>query len=184
MKTLLIYYSFTGNNEALARKLHDRLQCDMFRIEEAGRRRSISIFFDLIFKRRPKLKEYTLHLEAYDHIVLVSPIWAGKLSTPMQTFLMRESGRIRSYSFISLCGGLDGQRQKISDYLASILPAKPAIVEELWVNDLLPDEQKNSVKYTTPYRIKEPDWRIFNAKLGAFVNAINLKVSERSNVPT
>ncbi len=184
MKTLVIYYSLTGNNDALARKLSDKLQCDIFRIEETSRRYKISILLDLIFKRQPKLKPYSLHVEKYDHLVFVAPVWAGNIATPMQTFLLREAQRIHDYSFISLCSGVPGQSQKIIDYLVTILPTKPDVLEELCINDLLPPEQKDKIKYTTPYRVKESDWKVFNSRLASFVNAVNLHMAVQSDVTT
>jgi len=182
MKTLVIYYSLTGNNDALARKLSERLQCDLFRIEETSRRYKISILFDLIFKRQSKLKPCSLPIETYDHLVFVAPVWAGKIATPMQTFLLQQSQRINDYSWISICSGVQGQSQKIIDYLATILQKEPAVVDELWINDLLAPEQKDKIKYTTPYRVKESDWKVFNSRLASFVNAVSLHMAVRSDV--
>ena len=46
MKTLIVYYSFTQNNEALARMLQTRLDCEMLKIETVKRRSTFSIFLD------------------------------------------------------------------------------------------------------------------------------------------
>ena len=178
MKTLIVYYSFTGNNQALAFKLRERLQCDILRIEETGGRTGLSILLDLIFKRRSKLKKYNVQLKDFDNIVLVAPVWAGAIGTPMQAFLQQEKQNIRQYSFITVCSGAPGQREKISGALQSIVGVKPSLVEELWVNDLLPAEKKNKIRYTTPYRVKDGDWRVFNPKLAHFVNALNVITPE------
>jgi flavodoxin len=55
MKTLIIYYSFSGNNEVLAQELQKRLDCDLQKIVELKPRKSIDILFDLIFKRTSKI---------------------------------------------------------------------------------------------------------------------------------
>ena len=172
MKTLIAYYSFTGNNEALVDQLQKRLSCDVLRIEEEKKRTNISILLDLIFKRRPRLKKYDPEISAYDNIILVAPIWAGKIGSPMLSFLRREKNNIRYYAFITLCGGVTGQKEKIRHFLESNMNTAPITVEELWVNDLLTPEKRDQIKFTTPYRIKPEDWAILNPKIEGFVQAI------------
>ena len=180
VKTLIVYYSFTGNNEALAFQLQDRLACDILRIEEKKKRRGISILFDLIFKRRPRLEKYSIDWPAYQNFIFVAPIWAGKIGTPMLTFLQQERNNIRDYSFITLCGGAAGQKDKIQDFLASTQKFRPLAVEELWVNDLLKPEQREQIKYTTGYRVKVEDWVVFDQKIRNFLKALSPLLAERS----
>ena len=181
MKTIIVYYSFTGNNEALVQELKERLGCDTVRIQTVKKRTSASILLDLIFKRSPKLKEYNIPFSDHPHLILIAPVWAGNIATPMQAFLKNEKRNILNYSFITLCGGVAGQKEKISEYLKSILLSKPTAIEELWVNDLLLPEQKDKIKFTTPYRVKEEDWKVFNPKIDAFINAVT--VSTAGSVP-
>lgn len=182
MKTLIVYYSFTGNNEALVQKLRERMDCDVIRIQAVKKRTNLSILLDLIFKRSPKLQEYNIPFSGRTHLILIAPVWAGKIATPMQSFLKNEKRNILNYSFITLCSGVVGQKERITEYLNSTLLHKPAAVEELWVNDLLPPEQKNKIKFATPYRVKEEDWKVFNAKLDAFVTAVTVSASDKMPV--
>lgn len=182
MKTLIVYYSFTGNNEALMLKLQERLNCDAIRIQTVRKRNGSSILWDIIFKRSPKLQAYNIPFSDYEHLVLVAPVWAGKIATPMQTFLKTEKKNILSYSFITLCGGAAGQKKKIDEYLKSTLLSKPRAVEELWVNDLLRPEQKDTIKFTTAHRVKEDDWHVFNAKLDDFVAMVADSPTEKVHV--
>lgn len=179
MKTLIVYYSFTGNNEALVQKLRERIDCDVIRIQAAKKRTNLSILLDLIFKRSPRLREYTIPFSDYRHLILVAPVWAGKVATPMQTFLKNERRNILNYSFITLCSGVAGQKQKITEYLKSTMLRKPTAVEELCVNDLLLPEQKDKIKFTTGYRVREDDWKVLNAKLAAFVAALTVSMSDK-----
>jgi Flavodoxins len=173
MKTLIAYYSFTGNNEALARKIHQRLQCDILRIEEERKRRNISILLDLVFNRTSRLKKYDFHISSYETVILMAPIWAGKIGTPLRSFLAQENNNIKNYSFITLCSGVADQKEKIIRSLTSVMNNTAVAVEELWINDLLPREQKDNIKYTTPYRIKEADWKNFDAKIDAFLKSLD-----------
>ena len=178
----MVYYSFSTNNLALARHLKERLQCDELAIEEEKKRSGFSIFLDLIFKRRPKLKRYTTDVSAYDNFILIAPIWAGKIAMPMLSFLQQERKNIRRYAFITLCGGVAGQKEKIEDFLASTMETRPVVVEELWVNDLLTPEKRDKVKYTTPYRVQAEDWQIFGPKIDRFIKAAIPSVAKKVEI--
>lgn len=172
MKLLIVYYSFTGNNEALARKLGEVMECDTLRIEEKKKRTNASFALDVIFKRRPKLKEYDVDLSAYDHIILVAPVWAGMIATPMQSFARQEAGNLKRYSVIALCGGADGQKENIRTFLESTMLWKPLLVEELRVSDIL--SHKDTIKSKIPYKVKADDLEVFNPKIEAFLSALGV----------
>ena len=176
MKTLIVYYSFSSNNELLASHLQQRLGCDLYKIEEMKPRNGITIFLDLLFKRTPKIRECSIQLDTYDHFVLIAPVWAGKIAPPMKSFLEREKASINSYSFITLCGGREGQKEWITSELTRILYTEPEKVTELWVNDLLDEKQKNTVKSSSGYRIDAKDLEFFSTEVDDFIE--RLQVSE------
>ena len=97
----------------------------------------------------------------------------------MQTFLEDEKHNIPEYSFITLCGGVAGQKQKIAEYLKSTLLREPVALEELWVSDLLVAGQKD---LDTPhYSVKKEDLYIFKPEIDAFLKAVSVS-TERSPV--
>ena len=70
MKTLIVFYSLTQNNEKVARELQRRLGCDIWRIKEKKNRKRLSIFLDVFFKRIPTIEPVTINLSRYEHIIL------------------------------------------------------------------------------------------------------------------
>ena len=54
MKTLVISYSFTGNNGKLANKLAQSIYADYSVLKENNRRTIFTILLDVIFNRTPK----------------------------------------------------------------------------------------------------------------------------------
>lgn len=168
MKTLIAYYSFTQNNEKLAQHLQKQLNCDMARIETVRRRTSFSILLDLMFRRVPEIKPMPYYLNDYDQAIFIAPIWAGKIAMPMRSFMAKEKSKIKHYSFVTLCGGSPGQKEKIKDELVTIVGKEPDKLVELWVNDLLPAEQKNTVKYTSGFRIGKNGFDKFESQLKDF----------------
>lgn len=171
MKSIIVYYSNTHNNELLAYDLQKRLSCDLLKIEETGKRTGLTILLDLLFNRKPKLKDHRVSLESYSDFIFVAPIWASKIASPLRSFLLNEKQHIKSYSFISLCGGIEGQVDKIRKELKTILQHDPTLVTELWIDDLLTADKKNTVKYTSSYRVLPADLEKFKAKIDEFVSS-------------
>jgi flavodoxin len=172
MKTLIVYYSFTGNNEILANMLQEKLGCDILKITEQKKRNMLTIMLDVLFNRRPKIESYDLSVMEYDQLILVSPIWAGKVAPPLNTFLHDERTKIDQYSFITVCGGgNDGQKEKVTQELTKVVQRKPHAVLELWLKDLA-GKQINSIKDATAQKIQLHDLNFFNDKISEFLRSI------------
>ena len=45
---------------------------------------------DLLFGRLPRIERCEAALDAYDHVVMVAPVWASKLASPLGSFIARE----------------------------------------------------------------------------------------------
>ena len=172
MKTIIVYYSHSANNESLARELKQRFGCDIVKIEEQKRRTSFTILLDLIFRRDAKIQKPDVFLSDYNTVIFISPIWDAKIATPLKSYIKMEKNNINNYAFITVCSGREGQRKMITDQLTQLIGKEPIIVTELVINDLLPAEQKNKIKYTTPYRIKKPDLQVFKKDIQQFVNTV------------
>jgi flavodoxin len=170
MKNLIVYYSFTNNNEKLAEYLTGQLRCERIRLTTVKKRNGFSILLDLVFHRKPKVNTIPVLLKDYDHIIFVAPIWAGRIATPLRSFLTDHCQDIRSYSFITLCGGGNAQqKENIQKELLSIVRKAPEKVLELWVNDLLPADKKNTVRYTSGHRIGSDELTVFESRIRDFI---------------
>ncbi len=172
MKTLIVYYSYTNNNEMLAKILREKLKCDILKVEAVKKRNGFRIALDLLFNRTPRIKPYLCDIASYDQFVFVAPIWAGKIASPLKTFIMQERFYIQNYSFITICGGQPGQKQKLTTNLINLVQQEPGVVRELWINNLLPDDKRNTIKYTSEYRIQPEDLAKFDTEIDEFLTDI------------
>jgi menaquinone-dependent protoporphyrinogen IX oxidase len=173
MKTLIVYFSYSGNNEMVALKLKEMLHCDLLRITEVKKRGGFSIFLDIFLNRTPRLEDHRMKINEYDHVILVAPIWASKIATPLKSFLLLEKNRIRFYSLITVCSGTPHQKAKIEDELTRLVGKKPVVITELAISNLARTAHGTNIKNLTAYRLKTSD-------LSFFVNEIeeHLKMTQ------
>jgi flavodoxin len=172
MKNLIVYYSLTKNNELLAKLLQARLGCEMLRIETVRKKGIFSIALDVIFGRKPAIRSYNISIVDYDHLIIVGPVWMGKIAAPLRTFLSEEKGSIIRYSFISVCGGLTGQKEKIESELEAIVGMRSQSVLELWVSEIMSSNVTRDSKNVSAYRITSTDLEKFKIKIDEFCDAL------------
>ena len=172
MKILIVYYSHSGNNEKVAHELKNKTGGVLYRIWEKRKRKTVSILFDILFKRNSSLRQTLIDIREFDKVILVSPIWGGRIATPMRAFIKEKQEYINEYYFISVCNGEPGQQGKIIDELYSITHRTPGNFSELSINSLLPAEKQRKVRYTFNYRIDTRDLWQFNDMIESFVKTV------------
>ena len=97
MKTILVYYSMSGNTDWAAREIAARLSADLLRIvpETAYPDKGFKKFFwggkSAVMAETPALRPYAFDAGSYEQVILGFPVWAGNLTPPLRTFL-RDNG--------------------------------------------------------------------------------------------
>lgn len=156
MKTLVISYSVTGNNEALASGIANEFAAEHIRITEKRPRKNGTIFADLIFKRVPKVQPEPGDMKGYDLILFVGPVWIGETATPLRPYIGRLKSNACKYAFVSLSGGADGPNKRLAAELEKRTGRKPDALVDMHIAGLLPIE-KPTRKDTGVYRINNAD---------------------------
>ena len=93
MKTIIVYYSMSGNTEFAAGKLAAALGADTLRLEpeKAYPDHGFKKFFwggkSAVMAETPPLRPYAFSAADYAQIILGFPVWAGNLTPPLRTFL-------------------------------------------------------------------------------------------------
>ena len=80
MKIAVVSYSLTGNNEALAGSVAEKLTAEHIKIAETKLRTMGTIVMDLLFGRTPRIKQMPGELDGYDMVFLFGPVWMGEYS--------------------------------------------------------------------------------------------------------
>jgi multimeric flavodoxin WrbA len=153
MDAIVVSYSLTGNNEALAARVVETLGADHVRITESKRRTMFTIVLDVLFKRTPKVSVPVADVGVYDLVIFVGPVWMGQVASPFRTCFEQFSSELGAYAFLSVCGGADGSNIEIAGDLTQRLGKAPACLVELHLANLLPPDPAPTRKDTMAYRI-------------------------------
>jgi len=92
-KTLILYYSLTGNTKAGCEALQKELGASIVEIKDLKKRSGKWGFFKTaigsLVGKHTKIEPEKLDLRGYQNIILGSPIWTGKLSMAIRTVIDR-----------------------------------------------------------------------------------------------
>ena len=95
MKKLVVYHSYTGNTKRIAEMIQKQLNCDILELQpkvpfstdyqevvDEYQNNSIS-------NKEVEIKDIDLNLEAYDEIIIGTPVWWYTISPVVVTFLKK-----------------------------------------------------------------------------------------------
>ena len=115
MKTLIVYYSLSGNCKLVAKTLKSSLNAEILEIKTLkdnkrpqGKRFMWGIS-QMIFNRKPALMSYTFNPDDWDLIILGTPVWAGGPAPAMVSFLNKSKISGKKIALYSCFAGNTGK---------------------------------------------------------------------------
>lgn len=114
-KTLIAYYSKTGNNQYLAAKLASELAVDHEEIKPKWGGFFIQVMAT-IMGTSTGIKTLQQNPLDYDHVILCGPIWMGNLISPLLGFVRKYKSGLKSCTFITCCGSSDEKKDDTFGY--------------------------------------------------------------------
>ena len=157
MKTSVISYSLTGNNDRLAHSLAEVLKAEHIRITEQKERTIKVTAFDMLLNRTPRVEYHGNEKAEKGSVVIVGPVWMGSIASPFRDCFKKLRGSIGPYAFVSISGGADGPNPKLAGELKKRLKREPAAVVDMHIADLLPSEPRPTREDTGAYFITEEE---------------------------
>lgn len=113
MKTLVAFYSRTGNNKKVAEFLAKNMNADLDEIiDKKGRKGTLAF----ISSGRDAMKKSLTDIEQgkdpakYDRVFLGAPVWAGTMTPAMRSYLILNKEKLKEVGFFSCCGGEDHKK--------------------------------------------------------------------------
>jgi flavodoxin len=95
MKSLIVFYSLTGNCKKIADELNKKYPSDILEIKlkrgfKKPKMNFINLFiggFQAATKRTPEINHLDINLNDYDQIILGTPVWASTMAPAIRTFI-------------------------------------------------------------------------------------------------
>jgi flavodoxin len=157
MKTLVVDYSLTGNNRRLADRIVSLLSADRDSISSARTMKPGAIALDRLFGLSPKIADSGKLPGDYDLVILVGPVWMGKIASPFRPYIKKHHGAFKKIAFVSISGGALGPNSGVEKEIAGRTGLKPAVVQEFYTNDLIPEEERKKMSKTSTYQLTDDD---------------------------
>jgi len=123
MKTLVIFYSYTGHAKARAQSLAAKEAADIAEIRDVRRPGSFKAYtlgcFASIRGKRWPIEPVSADMSAYDRLILFSPVWAGNPPPAVNALLEKlPGGKAVSVKMVS-GSGKSGCKDRIEAVLKS-----------------------------------------------------------------
>jgi menaquinone-dependent protoporphyrinogen IX oxidase len=181
MKPLVLFYSHTGNNKFLAKRISRALKCDT----EEIRPRMNAMFFQIMFSLMgagPGAKAFKHDLKAYDRIVLCGPVWMGRPAWPLTKVIKKHGKAVKRLYFATCCGSSDENKDDKYGYndvlrkVKGLLPKKRIHCEAFPIGLIIPEDKKKDNDYVMKARLSDKN---FNGKIQERLDAFVEKVKEK-----
>ena len=148
MKSLVVYYSRSGNSKFVAQKIAEKIGAETEEVIDKKNRRGwigfLTAGFDATRGKETQIEETRFLPNNYDLIVVGTPIWNGRPSPAIRTYLRKND---LSRKKVALFCTLDGNNEKKATANTRKLLPNSNIVGTLAVKKALknPEEAENKI---------------------------------------
>ena len=108
MKTVVVYFSLTGNTKFVAEKIAQQLDADLCEVIDKNYKQGKMLYIKGgAAAMREKLTDITVEkpIDDYTLVVVGSPVWAGKIAPAIRTFLVENNFSNKQVAFFVSIGG-------------------------------------------------------------------------------
>lgn len=111
-RTLVAYYSWTGHTRQVAEAIADALGADIEQIREVCPREGWIAYFrsawEVLRGRMAPIEPPEKDPSGYDLVVIGTPVWAGRVSSPMRAYIAQLSSRFARTALFCSQGSASG----------------------------------------------------------------------------
>lgn len=124
MKTLLVYYSYTGNTKIIADMIKEKLDCDVAQLkpkvpflEEDYQAIVDEYQSNESTKKCVEIEDINVDLKDYDKIIIGTPVWWYTITPVIREFLKKNDlSQKQVYAFATNAGWLGRTFKEIENY--------------------------------------------------------------------
>ena len=184
-KTLVVFYSFTGNCKTLSSALARYAEADMLEIQPAEdgldyAANNYAIGSRLIAAIREKPNEATSYpaikpvdrnVADYETIIIITPLWWGNMAAIMQSYLFKEGSKMSDKKIGLIVSSASSSISSVVADVKRLVPDAQWMGEALWIN--------NSNRNKSDELIKEW-WNGLSKSKDNMPNEIKITVSKKT----
>ena len=138
MKTLVIYYSLSGNTQKVAEAIANTFKADINRLKDRRSRTGLfgilRTMYQVLFSRPGKIRFAHTDPYEYDLLILGAPVWIMKLAPPMRSYILKEKDRFNKVAFFCTEGSSGASRAFKT--MESLCAKKPVATLEVTAADI------------------------------------------------
>lgn len=127
MKTLVVFYSRSGTTKRVAQEVAKALNADVDEVVDKKPRNGILGFliagYDATKGKTTEI-EFEKDPSSYDLVVIGTPVWNGRVTPAIRTYLLQNREKIKNAAFFCTCAGRHG---KCLEQMEEILGKKPVL---------------------------------------------------------
>jgi menaquinone-dependent protoporphyrinogen IX oxidase len=125
MRILVVYATRTGTGRTIAERIGKALNADVEQIDDKVNRKGLFGFirsgFQASTKRCSPIGPLSHDPARYDMTILISPVWAGSLSSPVRTFLRDNGAKLKDAVLVVSHLAPDDPYEKARDEVEKVL---------------------------------------------------------------
>jgi flavodoxin len=148
LKTLIVFFSLTGNTRKIAQAISDELNGTLEEIQDTRNRNGIAGYLlsimEALFKKRSKIQEVKHDPSAYDLVIIGTPVWAFNISSPVRTYLEQKKNSINAAAFFVTCTASGGK--KVLQDMTNLYGKKASALLEIKEEDIKSGKYLEKVK--------------------------------------
>jgi len=130
-RILVVFHSRTGTTRRVAQAIADSLKADIEEIVDRKQRTGLFGYLgagrDAMRRRLTPIGEPARDPSGYDLVIVGTPIWVGRMSSPVRSYLDRHRGRFAAAGFFCTCGGRNNEGALFAD-MAEVSGCAPRAV--------------------------------------------------------
>ncbi|ASJ14485.1 flavodoxin family protein [Thermococcus radiotolerans] len=127
MKTLVVFYSRSETTKRVAQEVARAFNADIDEVIDKKPRKGILGFliagYDATRGKTTEI-EFEKDPSSYDLVVIGTPVWNGRVTPAIRTYLLQNREKIRNAAFFCTCAGRPG---KCLEQMEGILGKRPVL---------------------------------------------------------
>ena len=147
-KTLVVYYSYTGNCKAIVNSLASQMTADQLEIQPAEKglkyeANNYALGTQLLNAIKanpndassyPAIDPVTVSLDDYQNVIIVTPLWWSQMAAIMQTFLFQNSAKLAGKTVAMIVSSHSSGISGVVADAQRLLPNVTWAGDALWIN--------------------------------------------------